>query len=164
MRTEAGKRSFERIFLQLPKFGYVYRTFVVERFTSQMAILIESGVPILYALEITQRMVGSITCREIITEIKNRVREGKLLAEPMAQSAFFPVMAVQMILIGEETGELAHMLQRVADYYQEYVQTFTKRFSTIFEPVMILFIGVIVGTLVIAMFLPIFSISQLGMG
>src|SRR3989338_3649205 len=102
--TPAGRRQFETLFLKMPTFGKVYRTIVVERFTSQMAILVESGVPILYALDITQRLIGSPICSAVITEIKNNVREGKMLAEPMMKSGFFPPMSVQMIMIGEEIG------------------------------------------------------------
>lgn len=160
-QTPVGRLQLENFLFNLPKFGYVFKTLVTERFTSQMSILIESGVPILYALDISQRMVGNLTCANIIGEIKTSVREGKLLAEPMSKSGFFPPMTVQMILIGEETGELSKMLKRVAEYYQNYVQTFIKRFATIFEPLMLVFMGVVIGTLVIAMFLPIFSLTQI---
>jgi len=161
-RTPTGKFNIERILFSLPKFGYVYKTIVVERFTSQMSILVETGVPILYALDITQRMMENLTCENIISEIKKNVREGKLIADQMGKSGFFPPMAVQMILIGEETGELGKMLKRVAQYYQEYVEVFMKRFGTIFEPIMLVFMGGVIGVIVVAMFLPIFNISQLG--
>ena len=118
-RTPSGKRLAQRLVMRLPKFGYVYRMIIVERFTSQMSILIDSGVPILYALDVTQRMIGDMRCADIIGNVKDSVREGKMLADPMAASGFFPVMVVQMVLSGEETGELAKMLRRVAVYYQD---------------------------------------------
>ena len=160
-RTPMGKLHAERFLLAIPKFGNVYRTIVVERLTSQMSILADSGVPILYALDITQRMVNNKTCEMVIADVKNNVREGKLIAEHMSKSGFFPPMAIQMILIGEETGELGKMLKRVSEYYQEYVQVFMKRFATAFEPIMLVFMAVLIGAMVIAMFLPIFNLSQL---
>ncbi len=162
-KTPIGKKHIENIIYGLPKFGYIYKIMVVERFTSQMSILVDSGVPILYALDITQRMIGNKTCEEIISRIKDSVREGKLLAEPMIESGFFPPMAVQMITIGEETGELAKMLRRVSEYYQNTVSTFMKRFATLIEPLMLLFMGGTIGLLVIAMFLPLFSLATMGM-
>ena len=162
VQTPRGKQQAERIIFAVPKFGFVVRTIVVERFTSQMSILVDSGVPILYALDITQRMIGNKTCEAVIGEIKDTVREGKLVAEQMGKSGFFPPMAVQMIAIGEETGELGKMLKRVSQYYQDYVETFMKRFGVIFEPFMLVFMGGIIGVIVIAMFLPIFSIATLG--
>ena len=161
-QTLHGRVNLERFLLSLPQFGQVFRIIVIERFTSQLSILVDSGVPILYALEISQRMVGNKICEGVIGDIRNNVREGKLIAEPMSRSGFFPPMAVQMILIGEETGELAKMLRSVSEYYRSYVETFMKRFGVVFEPVMLIFMGVVIGTIVIAMFLPIFNISQLG--
>ncbi len=162
-KTPVGRRQIENFIYGLPKFGYIYKIFIVERFTSQMSILVDSGVPILYALDITQRMIGNKTCEEIVGHIKDSVREGKLIAEPMNESGFFPPMAVQMITIGEETGELAKMLKRVSDYYQSTIETFMKRFATIIEPIMLIFMGGTIGVLVIAMFLPIFSLATMGM-
>ncbi len=161
VRTPIGRLQVERFFLSIPKFGDIYRTIIVERFTSQMSILTDSGVPILYALDITQRMVGNKVCENIITDIKNNVREGGLIAEYMNKSGFFPPMTIQMILVGEETGELGKMLKKVSEYYQEHVQTFLKRFSTLFEPIMLVVMAVVIGVIVIAMFLPIFNLSQL---
>ena len=162
IQTLAGRIQMEKLLFSLPQFGNILRIIVIERFTSQLSILVDSGVPILYALEITQRMVGNKICEGVIGEIKNNVREGKLIAEPMSRSGFFPPMAVQMILIGEETGELAKMLRSVSEYYRAYVETFMKRFGVVFEPIMLIFMGVVIGVIVIAMFLPIFNISQLG--
>lgn len=163
-RTEFGRKQIEILLLKLPLFGKFYRVLIIERFTSQMAILIESGVPILYALEISERMVVSRSMAEVIRNIKNQVREGKLIAEPMNKSGFFTPMAVQMVLIGEETGELDKMLKRVAVFYQDYVGTFVNRLGTLIEPLMLIFMGAVVGTIVIAMFLPIFSIASGGAG
>lgn len=161
-KTLMGKVMIEKFLFRLPKIGEIYKLIVVERFTSQMSILIDSGVPILYALDITERLVNNYTCARIIVNIKERVREGELLVAPMERSGFFPPMATQMISVGEETGELSKMLKHVSEYYQESVSTFMKRSATIIEPVMLVFMGVVIGTIVIAMFLPMFNIAQLG--
>ena len=129
-----------------------------------MAILIDSGVPILYALDITQRLVNNLTCAKIVHDIKEGVRQGRALVGPMQKSGFFPPMAIQMIMVGEETGELSKMLKHVANYYQSNVETFMKRFGTIIEPIMLVFMGAVIGTIVIAMFLPMFNLSKLGGG
>jgi type IV pilus assembly protein PilC len=121
-------------------------------------------VPLLYALEITERMIDNITVAGIINKVKSSVREGKLVARPMEESGFFPPMVVQMILIGEETGELGNMLKRVAAFYQSIIETFLKRFAIIFEPFMLVFMGVVIGAIVISMFLPIFDIVTAGGG
>jgi type II secretory pathway component PulF len=162
LRTYNGRMSFEKIMFGLPKVGEVYRSIIVERFCSQMSILIDAGVPILYALDITERLVDNHTCAIIVGDIKEAVREGVLLADPMEKSAFFPAMAIQMIQVGEETGELSKMLKHVSTYYQEQVEVFMSRFATIVEPFMLVFMGAIIGTIVLAMFLPMFNIAQLG--
>jgi type IV pilus assembly protein PilC len=164
IRTPAGRKQFETFLFKLPMFGNFYVVFLIERFTSQMSILVESGVPILYALEICQRMMGNKTVEDVIGFVKSNVREGKLIAEPMEKTGFFTPMVVQMVLIGEETGELSKMLKKVAVFYQNYVTTFTARVTSLFEPIMVVFMGFIVGTIVIAMFLPIFSIATAGGG
>jgi type IV pilus assembly protein PilC len=160
--TEAGRRQFEALLFKMPIAGNFYRILIIERFTSQLAILIESGVPILYALEISERMVISPTMVSVVQGIKNQVREGKLIAEPMDKSGFFTPMVVQMVMIGEETGELDKMLKKVAAFYQDYIETFVSRLSTLIEPIMLIFMGAVVGVIVIAMFLPIFSIASGG--
>ncbi|MFH1359589.1 MAG: type II secretion system F family protein [Candidatus Omnitrophota bacterium] len=164
VKTPSGRLQFEGLLFSLPKFGDIYKTIVIERFTSQMAILVDSGVPILYALEITQRLIGNVTAEKVLTSVKEGVRQGKLVADPMAASNFFPPMTIQMIMIGEETGELSKMLSKVSQFYQNSVQTFLKRFGTIFEPFMLVFIGGLIGVIVIAMFLPVFSLSDIGGG
>lgn len=164
LATPAGRWQFEQILFGLPGFGLIAKLIVIEKFTSQMAILVQSGVPILLALEISERLVENLTCAEVIRKVREAVKEGKLLAEPMERSAFFPPMAVQMIRVGEETGELAQMLNHVAVYYKHTVEEFMKRISTLIEPVMLVFMGGIIGAIVVAMFLPIISLSGGGGG
>ncbi len=159
VKTDSGRLAFEKMMFNLPVAGGIYKLIIVERFASQMAILMDSGVPILYALEISEKLVSNKTCAMIIVQIRESVREGKLLAEPMGESGFFPSMAVQMIKVGEETGELDKMLKHVSTFYQNNVEAFMKRFGTLIEPVMLVFMGGLIGTIVIAMFLPLFNLS-----
>jgi type IV pilus assembly protein PilC len=150
--------------LRLPIFGDFFRFMMLERFTTTMSILIESGVPILYALEISERSADSIKMAEAIRFIKKSVKEGRSMAAPMDKSDFFTPMVVQMVAIGEEIGELSNMLKRISKFYQEYLETFVTRIATIFEPLMIVFIGIIIGAMVVSIFLPIFSIAFMKTG
>ena len=160
-QTYQGRLLLERIMFGLKKFGNIYRLIIVERFTSQMAILIDAGVPILYALDISERLVDNKTCGMVIAEVKEGVRSGELLVAPMERSGFFPPMCIQMIMVGEETGELSKMLNHVSHYYQQTVEVFMKRFSTIIEPLLLICLGVTIGTIIIAMFLPLFNIGTI---
>lgn len=164
VKTYQGRLHYENFLFHAPVIGDIFKLIIVERFTAQMAILIDSGVPILYALEITERLVSNNTCALVISEIREAVKEGELLVAPMERSGFFPPMCVQMITVGEETGELSKMLDHVANFHQEGVETFMKRFATIIEPFMLVFMGAIIGTIVVAMFLPMFNLSSLGGG
>lgn len=162
IKTYQGRLLFEKMLFKMPVVGNIFKLIIVERFASQMSILIDAGVPILYALDITERLVDNNSCALIVSQIKDGVRKGQLLVEPMQKSGFFPPMCVQMILVGEETGEVSKMLKHVSAYYQGVVETFMKRFATIVEPFMLVFMGGIIGLIVIAMFLPMFDIVKLG--
>ncbi|MBF0484045.1 MAG: type II secretion system F family protein [Candidatus Omnitrophica bacterium] len=162
IKTHKGKEMFERFLFKVPSIGQIFRLIVVERFAGQMAILIEAGVPILAALDIAEKLVDNITCGKIVRNIKEGVKKGELLVTPMEKSGFFPAMCVQLISVGEETGELSKMLKHVSKYYQELVETYIKRVSTLIEPAMIVFMGAVIGTIVIAMFLPLFKMSTGG--
>ncbi len=162
IRTKAGLRKYENFKFRLPVFGEFFRGILVERFASGMSTLVESGVPILYSLEISEHSVGSIVMADIIRKIKDDIRDGKSLSEPLEKSGFFEPMVVQMVGIGEEIGELSQMFKRIDTFYQEYVETFLARFTSLFEPIMLIFMGLVVGMMVIGMFLPIFQIAQVG--
>ncbi len=164
IKTSSGRIAFERFLFNLPTAGEIFKLIIVERFSSQMAILLDAGVPILYALDISERLVDNKICSQIVNNIKEDVRKGELLVSPMEKSGFFPPMCIQMIMVGEETGELSKMLKHVAKFYQTEVETFMKRFATIIEPFMLVFMGFVIGTIVLAMFLPLFNIAQLGGG
>jgi len=160
--TKNGKREYEKFLLKMPIFGEFFRTLVIERFTSEMSTLVESGVPILYSLEIAEHSVDNLILGEIIHKIKDDVRAGKSLGLSLEKSNFFDPMVIQMINIGEEIGELSNMFKRLNAFYQEYLDTFLSRFTSMFEPVMLVFIGGVIGLMVIGMFLPIFEIAQIG--
>lgn len=162
IKTKTGRRNYERFLFGLPKFGEFFRTLIIERFTSEMATLVESGVPILYSLEVAEHSVGNLIVADIIRKIKEDVRNGKPLSQPLAKSGFFDPMAVQMINIGEEIGELPNMFKKLNAFYEEYVDTALVRFTSMFEPLIIMLMGVLIGIMVIGMFLPIFQISQIG--
>jgi len=158
--TPMGELQFEKIIYSLPVVGEVTKLIVVERFAAQMAILTESGVPILYALEITEKLVENKTCALVVMQVREGVREGKGMADSLMETGFFPMMAVQMIKVGEETGELGKMLKHVAEFYQANVEAFMKRFGTLIEPFMLVFMAAMIGTIVIAIFLPLFKLGQ----
>jgi type II secretory pathway component PulF len=161
INTKEGRKNYEKLLFKLPVFGEFFRVLVVERFTSEMTTLVDSGVPILYSLEITEHSVSNLVLGDVIRKIKDEVREGRPLSQPLEKSGFFEPMAVQMIAIGEEIGELANMFKRLNAFYQEYVDTFLTRFTSLFEPIMLLFMGFIIGSMVVGMFLPIFQIAQI---
>jgi type IV pilus assembly protein PilC len=162
IKTRDGQRHWESFLFKLPVFGDFFRALCVERFSSEMSTLVESGVPILYSLEITEQSVGSVILGEIVHQVKEDVRAGKPLSAPMDQSGFFEPMVVQMVTIGEEIGELSQMFKRINVFYQEYVETFLARILTLFEPMMLIFMGLVVGLMVVGMFLPIFQMTKIG--
>lgn len=162
--TNDGRRQYEKFRFRLPLFGDFFRVIIVERFSSEMSTLVESGVPILYSLEIAEHSVGSLIMADVIRKIKEDVREGKSLSDALEKYGFFDPMVVQMISIGEEIGELSNMFRRLNLFYQEYVETFLTRFTALFEPIMLIFMAFVIGAMVVGMFLPIFQIAQLGGG
>ena len=161
IKTREGRKRFEQLQFQLPVFGEFFRSLVVERFSSEMSTLIESGVPLLYSLEITEHSVSNSVMAGIVRKIKEDVREGKPLNSSLDKSGFFEPMVVQMVAVGEEIGELPQMFKRINTFYEEYTETFLVRFTSIFEPIMLIFMGLVIGIMVIGMFLPIFQISSI---
>lgn len=161
IKTRAGRRRFEQLQFKLLLFGEFFRSLVVERFSSEMSTLIESGVPLLYSLEITEHSVGNSVMADIVRKIKEDVREGKPLNSSLDKSGFFEPMVIQMVAIGEEIGELPQMFKRINTFYEEYSETFLARFTAMFEPIMLIFMGLVIGLMVVGMFLPIFQIATI---
>jgi type IV pilus assembly protein PilC len=164
IKTKIGKRKYEKLKFNLPIFGEFFRVLVTERFTAEMTTLLQSGVPILYSLEISEHSVDNLNLADIIKNIKEDVRSGKSLSQPLEKSGFFEPMVVQMVTVGEEIGELPEMFKKINLFYQEYIETFLTRFTAIFEPVILIFMGVVIGLMVVGIFLPIFQIARIGGG
>ncbi len=162
-RTEAGKRAIDKFVLNMPVFGNLIRLTGIARFCRTLGTLITSGVPILQALNITKETAGNSVLADAVSKVHDAVKEGENMAPPLEQSGVFPPMVVSMIDIGEETGRLPDMLIRVADVYEDEVDNAVAGITSILEPIMIVFLAVVVGTIVIALFMPLISIiTELG--
>ncbi|HWU89644.1 MAG TPA: type II secretion system F family protein [Kofleriaceae bacterium] len=158
-RTDRGREVFDRMLLRLPVVGGVLRKIVVARFTRTLGTLLSSGVPILDALDICARTAGNRVVEGGIRKARDKISEGHDMAGPLADSRVFPSMVVQMIGVGEQTGAMDQMLQKIADFYEEEVDASVAAMTSLIEPVMMAFLGVVVGGLIIAMYLPIFKLA-----
>ena len=156
--TEKGRRVVDAIVLKLPVLGLIMRKIAVARFCRTLATLIASGVPILDGLDITARTSGNAIVEDAILATRKSIEGGNTIAQPLRETNVFPSMVVQMIGVGETTGALDTMLGKIAEFYEEEVDTAVAGLLTLLEPIMIAFLGVIVGGIVIAMYLPIFDL------
>jgi len=160
--TNNGKHVVDRIMLQLPVLGMIMRKIAVARFCRTLSTLIASGVPILDGLDITAKTAGNVIVEDAIQATRKSIERGETIAAPLKQTGVFPPMVVQMIGVGEATGALDTMLSKIADFYEDEVDAAVAGMLTLLEPVMIAFLGIVVGGIVIAMYLPIFGlISEL---
>ena len=161
-RTDRGQLLWDRIKINLPmRIGEIVRKVAIARFARTLATLTSAGVPILQALEITAKTTGNRVIGDPMTEVAERVKGGESLAGPLEGTGVFPPIVTQMLAVGEETGALDSMLHKLADFYDDEVETMLKALTSIIEPVMMLIVGVIVGTVVIAMYLPMFQVYNL---
>jgi type IV pilus assembly protein PilC len=158
-RQPAGKHFFHRTLLVLPILGPVMRKISVARFTRTLGTLLSAGVPILDALDVVKKSAGNVVVEGAIQETSNKIREGRTMAEPLMETNVFPPMVVQMIGVGEQTGALDTMLNKIADFYEDEVDVAVAALTSLLEPLMMVFIGGIVGVILISMYLPIFSIA-----
>jgi type IV pilus assembly protein PilC len=156
--TKQGRMAIDTTILHLPVLGLVMRKIAVARFTRTLGTLIASGVPILEGLDITAKTSGNAVIEKALTQVRKSLEEGKSLTEPLRDSNVFPGMVTQMIAVGEQTGAMDAMLQKIADFYEEEVDAAVKDLLTAIEPIMIVFLGVVVGGVVISMYLPLFSL------
>jgi type IV pilus assembly protein PilC len=156
--TPGGRLALDSIILKLPVLGLLMRKIAVARFTRTLGTLISSGVPILEGLDITARTAGNAVVEQALIKVRRSLEEGKSLTEPLKDSQVFPGMVTQMIAVGEQTGAMDAMLQKIADFYEEEVDAAVKDLLTALEPVMIVFLGIVVGGVVISMYLPLFSL------
>jgi len=158
-RTEKGRIAIDRFLLRVPIFGQLIRKSAVARFTRTLGTLISSGVPILDALSITARTAGNKVIEQAIFTARTSISSGRTIAEPLTESKVFPPMVCQMIAVGETTGALDSMLQKIADFYEDEVDNTVANLMSLLEPAVILFLGVVIGGLVISMYLPIFQLG-----
>ena len=158
--TAAGKKVTDSLFLKLPVFGDLLKKTAVARFTRTLGTMISSGVPILDALEIVAKTAGNVVIEEIIYEVRGSIAEGQTIAEPLSENDIFPGMVIQMIAVGEATGALDSMLEKIADFYDEEVDAAVAALTSMLEPLLMVFLGGSIGGLVIAMYLPIFEMAS----
>jgi type IV pilus assembly protein PilC len=159
-KSEQGRRKVDGLLLKTPIFGELIRKVAVSRFARTLATLVTSGVPILEALNIVAGASGNKVVEEAILKGRTSIAEGQTIAEPLTESGVFPMMVTQMIAVGETTGSLELMLNKIADFYDDEVDVAVATLSSMLEPVLMIFLGVIVGGLVIAMYLPIFKMAS----
>jgi type IV pilus assembly protein PilC len=156
--TPAGRHTIDAILLKLPLVGILLRKIAVARFTRTLGTLISSGVPILEGLDITARTAGNAVIEKALLHVRKSLEAGKNLADPLKETDVFPGMVTQMIGVGEQTGAMDAMLQKIADFYEEEVDAAVKDLLSALEPAMIVFLGVVVGGIVISMYLPLFTL------
>jgi type IV pilus assembly protein PilC len=158
-RTTSGRRNIDNILLKLPIFGELVRKTAVARFTRTLGTMISSGVPILDALEITGRTSGNVIVEEVIRDARSSIAEGQTIAEPLAETDIFPGMVTQMISVGESTGALDAMLEKIANFYDDEVDAAVSALTALMEPLMMMLLAGALGPIIIAMYLPIFQMA-----
>lgn len=159
MRTKRGRRTFDQIVLKLPVIGSVIRKVVVARFTRTMGTLLASGVPILEAMDIVGKTAGNVIVQEGLLYTKTKISEGKDMATPLMETGLMPPMVVQMIAVGEQTGALDNMLNKIADFYEEEVDVAVGSMTSLLEPMIMVVLGTVIGGLVLAMYMPVFEMA-----
>lgn len=158
-RTNRGRYQVDKLLLKLPIFGILFKKVAVAKFSRTLSTLLGSGVPILEGLEIVSRTAGNRVVENALLETRKSISEGKTIAEPLLKSKIFPSMVVQMIGVGESTGALDAMLAKIADFYDQEVDAAVDAMTSLLEPVMMVFLGGIVGGMIVALYLPIFSMA-----
>ena len=157
--TTGGRKRIDTLVLKLPIFGSLMKKVAVARFTRTLGTMISSGVPILGALEIVAKTSGNAVLEEVIYEVRASIAEGQTIADPLSENDIFPRMVVQMISVGETTGALDTMLEKIADFYDDEVDAAVDALTSMLEPLLMVFLGGSIGGLVIAMYLPIFKMA-----
>jgi type IV pilus assembly protein PilC len=156
-KSPEGRLFTDKIMLKVPIMGMLLRKIGVARFTRTLGTLITSGVPILEGLSITARTSGNAVIEQSLMKVRKAIEEGRTIVDPLKESGVFPNMVTQMIGVGEATGAMDAMLQKIADFYEDEVDAATKDMLTLLEPIMIAFLGVAVGGIVISLYMPLFS-------
>ncbi len=160
-KTDRGRYAFHSVLLNIPILGQVIRKSAISRFARTLGVLIRGGVSILEALEITAKTSGNMVVEKAVLDARKSIGEGKSIAEPLQSSGVFPPMVTQLIAVGEKTGDLPGMLEKLSDFYDGEVENSINTLTSVLEPVMLVFMGVVVGFMLISMYLPIFNMAQL---
>ena len=160
-KTKTGAYNMDKLLLQIPVFGVLARKAAVAKFARTLGTLIKSGVPIMDALETVGKTSGNLVVERAVFNARDSVREGKTLTQPLRESKVFPPMVTQMINVGEETGALDQMLNKIADFYESEVDAAVEGLTSIIEPILIVFLGVTIGFIVVAMFMPMFELGNI---
>jgi len=158
-QSKGGRKTIDRLVLKLPIFGVLTIKASVARVTRTLATLLSSGVAILESLDIVAKVAGNKIVEEALVVAKERISEGRSMSEPLEQAGIFPPMVVQMVQVGESTGALDNMLNKIADFYEDDVDNLVTNMTALMEPMIMAFLGVILGGLVVAMYLPIFKLG-----
>jgi type IV pilus assembly protein PilC len=157
--TKGGRKTTDTLALKLPVFGSLLKKVAVARFSRTLGTMISSGVPIITALEIVAKTAGNVVLEEVIFDVRSSIAEGQPIAEPLSENEIFPSMVVQMISVGEATGALDTMLEKIADFYDDEVDAAVEAMTSMLEPLLMVFLGGSIGGLVVAMYLPIFTMA-----
>jgi type IV pilus assembly protein PilC len=160
-KTERVRNVVDPLMLKLPVFGKLFQKVALARFARTLSTLVRSGVPILSALEITSDTTGSVVVGKALREVQESVRHGESISGPLSKHPVFPPMVVHMMASGEETGALDEMLAKIAEFYDQEVEATTESLTALIEPLMIAFLGGVVGSMIVALYLPIFKIFDL---
>ncbi|MFP4596626.1 MAG: type II secretion system F family protein [Persicimonas sp.] len=160
LRYEPTRAVFDKMLLKAPLFGPLVRKSAVARFTRTLGTMVSSGVPIVDSLEIVANTAGNMTVRDAIMHVRERISEGQNMVDPLMETGVFPSMVVQMIGVGESTGALDTMLTKIADFYEDEVDVAVDNLTAMLEPIMMVFLGIVVGGMLIAMYLPIFTMAD----
>jgi type IV pilus assembly protein PilC len=158
-RTERGRLQIDKLILKAPVFGILLKKVAVAKFSRTLSTMISSGVPILEGLEIVSKTAGNRVVENVLMDTKKSISEGKTIAEPLAQAQVFPSMVVSMIAVGENTGALDAMLAKIADFYDDEVDAAVEAMTSLLEPFMMVFLGGVVGGMIVALYLPIFNMA-----
>lgn len=164
VKTEKGRLIYDLLLLKMPIFGILFKKVAISKFTRTLSTLIKSGVPILNSLDIVGKTAGNKAIELAVETVRTSVREGESIAEPLTRSKLFPPMVVRMISVGEQSGQLEKMLTKIADFYDEQVDAAVSGLTSLIEPIIIAFLGIVIGTVVICMFLPIFKVATIMSG
>ncbi|MDH5173962.1 MAG: type II secretion system F family protein [Elusimicrobiota bacterium] len=160
-KTEAGSMYIDRLLLRFPLFGPLLRKVAVAKFTKTFGTLVKSGVPILQALETVAKTSGNRVIEKAVLQAKESIREGERISDPLKASGVFPPMVTQMISVGEETGNLDAMLSKIAEFYEQEVDAAVSGLTSLIEPVIVVFMGVVIGAIAVAMYMPMFELGGL---